>query len=131
MVRLSAAPHHASPPQRPLPELITLSKVQPDEEMPIASWIPANLKLKEAATMSTAGRALKPPINGEEKLPPPTGIIAVPPPSKSTIALGKKMSGHQLICRIEAIFNVVQEAAAGAHAGLDLPPLMHCGSSGD
>ena len=72
--------------------------------------------------MSTAGRALKPPINGEEKLPPPTGIVAVPPPSKSTIALGKKMSGHQLICRIEAIFNVVQEAAAGAHAGLERSP---------
>jgi len=38
------------------------------------------------------------------------------------VIIDKKMGNYEMMCRIEHIFNIVQEAASGAHEGLERGP---------
>ena len=97
--------------------------LQGHELEPLASWIPS--KLGESPS-HRSHRALRPPSPVEpEPEPPPRPKLSppkAPPPPPKAVIIDKKMGNYEMMCRIEHIFNIVQEAASGAHDGLERGP---------
>ena len=124
-----------SPPLRP-PASAAPPPPSPEARLDdIPSWIPSNLRLQEVSDPLNRGkRQLRPHRGGGGLEAPEAGVIK--PGEKVKVAggnatnmspaaarvKGKNMSTHEVMTRIEHVFNVVQEAAAGEHAGLDKLP---------
>ena len=99
------------------------SPLQGHELEPLSSWIPS--KLGESPS-HRSHRALRPPSPVEpEPEPPPRPKLSppkAPPPPPKAVIIDKKMGNYEMMCRIEHIFSIVQEAASGAHDGLERGP---------
>ena len=107
------ASYHKNPP------LLT-NAAQSHELEPLASWIPSSL----GESPSHSRRALRPPSPVEPEPEPPPRAKLPPPkaPPPKVVVIDKNMSNYEMMCRIEQIFNIVQEAASGGHEGLERGP---------
>ena len=102
------------------PPLLT-NAAQSHELEPLASWIPSSLG---ESPSHQRRRALRPPspVEPEPEPPPPAKLPPPKAPPPKVAIIDKRMGNYEMMCRIEQIFNIVQEAASGAHEGLERGP---------
>ncbi len=121
LLRPDASYRSNSPSYRSNSPLLT-NAAQSHELEPLASWIPS--RLGESPNAGSR-RALRPPspVESEPEPPPPTRPLPPPkPPPPKVVIIDKKMGNYEMMCRIEQIFSIVQDAAAGGHEGLERAP---------